>query len=335
MIRTLKITSLSLVILAGIIILLPAVFGFRKDEEIEKLLSSAGAVERFENQVGDRLGRNRDTESPLVSQARKFADYLNPPAVKTKRPKRTVRKPPAVRKSPAVSSKFQLIGTSFYALRPQQSLALIDQPGKGLCWVRQGGRVGHSTIEQIKDGLVIVKDGSGTYELTAQRTKRPSLITPAGAVKGVPGSGPQQTAKQAGSQTKMPAEPRAGDSDELALMQMLVAELKAMKNDSGQADTTIMDADAAKIDQFIAQLETQRVTDAEAQRLDELAKGLNGQDQEPNRVGGEPNQLGRQEPQKNLTGKVQKKTEDSNKIVRPRRTRRSRGGAESGRRPNR
>ena len=49
MIKTLRITSIIAVILAVILILLPAAFGFRKDEDVEQLLSSAGAVEKFKN----------------------------------------------------------------------------------------------------------------------------------------------------------------------------------------------------------------------------------------------------------------------------------------------
>lgn len=48
------------------------------------------------------------------------------------------------------------------------SLALIDEPGKGQHWVKQSREVGHLRIERIREGLVIVKSGKETFELTIQ-----------------------------------------------------------------------------------------------------------------------------------------------------------------------
>jgi hypothetical protein len=95
-----------------------------------------------------------------------FACYLNPP------PPPPAQASPAVARSasqpapPApVTPKFNLVGTSFYATRPELSLALIDEPGKGFNWVRQGSSVGHLTIEQIKDGSITIKDSQGSSEM--------------------------------------------------------------------------------------------------------------------------------------------------------------------------
>jgi hypothetical protein len=56
------------------------------------------------------------------------------------------------------------------------SLALIDEPGKGLRWVRPSSKVGHLIIEQVKDGIVVVRDGQNSFEIVAERPVKKSLL---------------------------------------------------------------------------------------------------------------------------------------------------------------
>jgi hypothetical protein len=87
------------------------------------------------------------------------------------------------------------------------SLALIDEPGKGLHWVRQSSKVGHLLIEQIKDGLIVVKDGKGTFELEAEQKPEISLL------EGAPGaSGRTGDSSKTGDSGKTSASGRAGVS---------------------------------------------------------------------------------------------------------------------------
>ena len=150
MIKTLRITSITAAILAVVFFILPTVFGIRSDKQSEQFLNSAGAIEKFNEVKGNKSRKSEEQTSPLVKQAKAFSLYLNPPP-KPQKPstysKTTRRKPPTV------SAKFKLIGTSYYALHPELSLALIDEPGKGFRWVKQSSKVGHLIIEQVKDGL--------------------------------------------------------------------------------------------------------------------------------------------------------------------------------------
>jgi len=173
MIKTLRITSVIAVVLAVGFFIFPAVFGVRSDEQTERFLNSAGVIERFSKAQRQNNTESKDQISPLVKQAEAFALYLNPPP-----PKRAVayHKPTATPRPKTVSAKFELIGTSYYASHPELSLALIDEPGKGSHWVRQSSKVGHLVIEQVKDGLVVVRDGKRTFELTAERPKKTSLL---------------------------------------------------------------------------------------------------------------------------------------------------------------
>ncbi|MHC4571357.1 MAG: hypothetical protein ACYS0C_04690 [Planctomycetota bacterium] len=179
MIKTLRITSVIVVVLAVVFFAFPAVFGFRSDEQAEQFLNSASVIEKFSKVKGKKSAKTESQISPLVKQAEAFALYLNPPKPK-KPPATSTRKmaKPSITPRPAgpVSSKFNLIGTSYYASHPDLSLALIDEPAKGLRWVRQSTAVGHLIIELVKDGSVVVRDGKRTFEIPAERAKKRSLL---------------------------------------------------------------------------------------------------------------------------------------------------------------
>jgi hypothetical protein len=175
MIKTLRITTIIVAVLAVVFFALPAAFGFRGDKQIEQFLNSAGVIEGFKEAKGEKSGDNQHEISPLVKQAEAFALYLNPPPKSTPAPSA-----PGVKSEPRpagpVAAKFNLIGTSRHVLQPELSIALIDEPGKGLYWVRQSGKVGHLIIEQIRDGVVVVRDGQNTFELVAERPEKRSLV---------------------------------------------------------------------------------------------------------------------------------------------------------------
>jgi len=168
MIKTLRITGIITAVLAGILFVFPVVFGVRSDKGVEQLLNSSGVVEKFSKSKADKAAGNDESAGggPLVKQAQAFALYLNPPQPKaglTDRSKVGPRGP--------VAAQFTLIGTSFSAARPETSLAFIDEPGKGMNFVRQSSQVGHLVIEQIKDGLIVVRDGQRTFEMAVQKSQ--------------------------------------------------------------------------------------------------------------------------------------------------------------------
>jgi hypothetical protein len=167
MIKTLRITSIVVGVLAATLLVLPALFGVRGDAKIEGLLKSPGAADKYLAAKGNRPARDESQTSPLVKAAAGFHLILEPPPPPPPKPPPPGTRPAANQPAPpVVTPKFNLVGTSYYAGRPELSLALIDEPGKGLNWVRQGSTVGHLTIEQIKDGSITIKDGQGTSEMT-------------------------------------------------------------------------------------------------------------------------------------------------------------------------
>ncbi len=169
MIKTLRITGIIAAILAGVLFVFPVVFGVRSDEQVQQLLSSPTVIDKFSKAKTDKTATNEDAArgGPLVKQAQSFALYLNPPESKISSANQrggipTPRGP--------IEAKFTLMGTSFFAAHPELSLAFIDEPGKGLRWVRQSSQIGHLVIEQIKDGLIVVRDGQRTYDIAVQKS---------------------------------------------------------------------------------------------------------------------------------------------------------------------
>jgi hypothetical protein len=185
MIKTLQIMSVLAVALAAVLVVFSVVvFGARGDKDIKELLGEPGVIEKFNNSVGNKATRSTNEVSPLVQQAGAFALYLNPP--KPIEPRPVIGRPSTVKRAPSATPKFKILGTSFYKNRPESSMALIDEPGKGLHWVRQSSMVGHLLIEEVKDGIVVVKDNSGTFELKAEETPYISLLEGAPAVPSKP-----------------------------------------------------------------------------------------------------------------------------------------------------
>jgi hypothetical protein len=287
MIKTLRITSIIAVVLAVVFFVFPAVFGVRGDKQIEQFLNSAGAIEEFREAKGDKVEDERHEISPLVKQAEAFALYLNPPPKPKPEPSVSEGKSEPRPVGP-VTAKFKLVGTSRYALHPELSLALIDEPGKGLYWVRQFSKVGHLIIEQVKDGLVVVRDGKSTFELVAERPEKRSLLKANSSSGGrITDSNPPEI----DAEVQMSAEEKemmeAEVEKALAEMDAMQAESEAVQADV-EAGETNSGSKAKEIaaagKRSISDLETMRISAREARGLGRLGRRLKNVQREPNRV---------------------------------------------------
>ncbi len=302
MIKTLRITSVAAVALAVVFFAFPAVFGVRGDEQTERFLNSAGVIEKFNKLRSGKSAKGRSQVSPLVKQAEAFALYLDPP--KPPKPEITT---PGPRPTPipgpkpkVVSAKFTLIGTSYYASHPELSLALIDEVGKGLRWVRQSGKVGHLIIEEVKAGLVVVRDGQGTFELAPQRPEKRSLLKGAAssARTGPKSTLPSSIGPKAASTVPAPAasstisrrlpssRPPRVSAEESAALEKLMSKLKTVRESaqsdkagSGRSDEDV----AALMGKLLSDFQSTRISAEEAKRLDRLGKELKDISEDPNR----------------------------------------------------
>jgi len=290
MIKTLRITSIIVAALAVVFFVFPVIFGVRSDEQTKQFLNSAGVIEKFSKAKGKESTKGESQISPLVKQAEAFALYLNPPKPKKAPPAHRTDRPSIIPRPPApVSPKFKLIGTSHYASHPELSLALIDEVGKGLRWVRQSGKLGHLIIEQVKDGLVVVRDGKRTFDLVAERPEKRSLLK-------------EPLSRATGSKSILSASGKAGgritgdrapqkNAEEIAALQKeqaklaekIFAELEAMQADaeSDKTDSEHAEENTAKTKK---DLESTRISAEEAKRLGRLGKLLKNTQQGPNQV---------------------------------------------------
>ncbi|MCK4292850.1 MAG: hypothetical protein KAY65_06615 [Planctomycetes bacterium] len=304
MIKTLQITSILAAIVAVGLLISSVVFGVHKDDRIEAFLNSPSVLDRFaEEAKGSQAKRSTTKISPLVQQAGMFASYLAP---KPKAPpirKRVVTQVPNEGPRPEqVSAKFKLIGVSFCEFDPKMSLAFIDEPGKGLHWVRQASSVGHLVIEEVKDGLVVVRDGQRTFEMQAEEEPiAASVVGGPPRTSVVPGR-PGSPRPAVGSGTRVGIAPRTGipgrtsngrrppvsprlSQTESSRMNALADRLKTLQGASRAGSRASKESEeGAKAIEMMKKLlsDAQRVSPEEAANLDNLGKNLKGTRADPN-----------------------------------------------------
>ncbi|MHC4166080.1 MAG: hypothetical protein ACYSWQ_03905 [Planctomycetota bacterium] len=170
MIKTLRITSVLAAIAAAVLIkyfVFPMVVGAGGDDRVDKVLDAPTVVEKFRETTDAGTKSTGGPRSPLVEQALAFAGHLAP---KTKVPPPGTRGRGSTTRPPtlATTPKFKVFATTYFEGNPSLSQALIDEPGRGRRWVRQSSMVGHLLIEQVKDGVVVVKSSKDTYELPVE-----------------------------------------------------------------------------------------------------------------------------------------------------------------------
>jgi hypothetical protein len=165
---------------ASVLLILTAVavlnsVSYAEQLNLKEILSKPGVAEQMQASYSGKSTYDGQQDTPLVVQAKKFALRINPPP-----PPEPVQRPTAenrpVRPKAEVSASFKLLGTSYHFGDAAQSWALIDEVGKGMHWVKQGGKVGHLNIEKVGDGSVLINDNGRKYELVAERKNMPDLV---------------------------------------------------------------------------------------------------------------------------------------------------------------
>ena len=135
--------------------------GLRHDKHKDAFLAAPSATDVFKKVKPAQSVTEQDV--PLIKQAQVLALCLNPP-----KPKDAVVSTEPV--APVIiTPKFKLLGTSFYPDDPNRSIALIDEPGKGMHWIAVSEKVGHLTITQIADGRVVYTDGQKSMEMMVEK----------------------------------------------------------------------------------------------------------------------------------------------------------------------
>ena len=289
MIKALRITSVLAAVLAVVFVVAPVVVGVRNDEGIEKSLNSPSVVEKFKKTVGNKAKTSKDETSPLVKQAESFALYLNPPKPKVSK---TVKDGKTFARAPVVTPKFKVVGISYNNSHPESSIALIDEPGKGMHWVRQSDKIGHLIVEQIKDGIIVVDNGGRTSEMKAEQKQEPSLLEGDPVVSNIP-SKAKDVPSRAGFKSSKPTlpalkksggtrfiggSPLAGKKSisprktfEEAESRKLMEQLREIQRSANKDGSGLSQEERAEmIEKIISQYKASRsrLTDEEAKKLD-------------------------------------------------------------------
>lgn len=309
MVKTVRIASIIATLSAIVFIILPAVSGASVGKKkAEKSFEAQSVVETFKKTQGDRSRRKSDQVPPLVKEAQAFALYLNPPkVVPTQQPvdrSRTALPPitPIQR-----GAKFNLIATCVHKSNPKLSVALIDEPGKDRRWVRQSVKVGHLIIKEVKDGFVVINDGTRTYELPmAQKPVETSLVVGKSSAdaKTLQTGRPavlteitkyQRTSLTPEKLTTAKTPPKTVQKNKKTPPQITAEEQELMNKfidnidniiaetgiDKAATEENLKKADAL-IEKYFSELENMRITGKEAKKLNDLGKKLDSQKNDPN-----------------------------------------------------
>ncbi|MHC4206811.1 MAG: hypothetical protein ACYSTT_19320 [Planctomycetota bacterium] len=292
MINTLRITSVVAAILAGVFFVFPVIYGVRSDEGIEEFLKLPSAKEKFEKAADTKTKTSENRESPLVKQAEAFALYLNPVKSPVKRITRS-GKTTSISDKVTVTPKFPVLATIVYPENPNLSQALINEPGKGRHWVRQSSKVGHLFLEQVEDGLVVLKSGDETYEIKIAEeaeTGSPGKPSAGSSLRSSPSSAkPASTAFSRASanvrRTRNVPQRTPKSSIEKEKTDQFVNELKELRQSSasGKTDSKIDPEERnARIQELISKYKSIRVSPEESEKLDNMGEELKGIKQDPN-----------------------------------------------------
>jgi hypothetical protein len=289
MIRTLRITSVAAVLLAGVVlasVLGPVSlisFGVRSDKQVKKVLDAPSAVDRFKEQHPDK-DQSQDTTPPLVKQAELFADILKPRVPTSAQAPATAARA-AVRPSvtpPVVSANFNLVGLS-YSPSPAFSFAYIRLPDQTYQWVQPGSQIGHIVVKEVRSDRIIYWDGRQDVEkMVEQPPETGSMLETGKAVPMLEAPAPRQpTIGQAPShpvaQPAMASQPVATPADSTAAglspeeqqnLGDLAARLRELDKDPANR--------AAAQQKLIEEFRSSRVSTEEAKKLGNLGEELNG-----------------------------------------------------------
>jgi hypothetical protein len=297
MINTLRITSVIAVILAGVFFVFPVVFGVRSNQQVNEFIASPGVRERFEQAADSKSKSTENRASPLVQQAEAFALYLNPPKSKTPTSPLGPKTGTIIRSTSGITPKFKVFATSYCQNNPELSLALIDEPGQGRHWVRQSSKVGHLLVEQVKDGLVVVKSGEETFELAIEQIPETTALKAASPVSAqVPSQSSLRSTLPASSKTssgvarvlRPAAQPRANIENDVKLEELARKLIDVQRNSqTGKTGPALSDEEKnARTLELISQYKSARrptrVSVKEAEELGDLGQTLEDAQAEPN-----------------------------------------------------
>lgn len=296
MVRMVRIAGVAALILSGLVV--ASVFGpvqllrsrSPNDAGIQEFLKSPSAVERFNSQHG-AAPDTQDKTPPLVRHAEGLAAILTP-RVETSGPPRQPDNEARISRTPPPSvSRFALVGVSYCPSDPQSCFAYIRMPDNTCEWVRPGGQVGHIIVKQVNANSIICLEGQRTSEMMVETPMNTASILETGAASSPISSGvpvPAPTGP-AGLRPEMLDHSNAAASAAARLqlneqerknMDELIGRMKQElgKNPAaGKTDSNVTPANrTAEMGRLISEIQSSRVSEEEARKLETLGEQLNG-----------------------------------------------------------
>jgi hypothetical protein len=162
--------SISVLVCAGLVFVLCANQWLQyAHNNVQKIEPSI--VEKFQSIGNIHKESNQEQVSPLVSQSSEFALIIDPPKLpevvkEVEQPEPEVT--PPVFRAPKPSARFKLLSTSYNRDRPEDSVALIDEPGKGEHWAKAGDFIGNFVLERIESGSIVYRYGNQVSEMAVE-----------------------------------------------------------------------------------------------------------------------------------------------------------------------
>lgn len=302
MVSTLRITSVAIILLAGLVVVLVAGpssmvpnllagFALHNDPEMERILSEPSVVEEY---VGTHGGSRsaQDTTSALVREAEAFKNILDPPpppAGSRTAAKRPLGRPDTrpVVKPISSTAQFALVGTT---VSTDNSFAYIRLQDKTYRWVRQGDEIGHLTIREIRKGSIVCWNGQAEVEMATESVPQTASLLEVGSPSVTPSElRPTSVSPRSGRITGQPvAQPwsrglsaTAGGGEmneqEREALGDLVGRLRDLQKDNAASPDANMTPEAreAAVKRLIAEYKSSHVSPEEAERVEDLGRELN------------------------------------------------------------
>ena len=166
MLKTLRASSVVVMILSVCAVTALIVFGFKDNPETKQFLQTQSILETIRSRIANTESQD-GTAHPLVIQAHLFAiriDPPSPPAISTRIPKNQDdltniggggSEAEIPDKKTETTPRFNLLATVRYESSPEKSLALF-KTGDKQQWFRMGETVDCYQIKEIKDGRVLI-----------------------------------------------------------------------------------------------------------------------------------------------------------------------------------
>jgi hypothetical protein len=297
MVSTLRITSVVVILLAGLVLVLVvgprslvpdllAGFAVRNDPEIERILTEPSVVDAWRDAHGDSPQSNQGATAPLVREAESFKNILDPPpapvTAAAKRPAPAPR-PSAVVKPVPSSANFELIGTTVSA---DNSFAYIRLPDRTYRWVRKGEEIGHLRINEIRHGAIVCWDGHADVEMVTEPIPATASLLEAegsSASRADVRPSPVASASAGGRITGEPVarpwtpESSVAQDDEMNDQEDLISRLRELqKSGPWPSDPNAASEDRdAVIKKLMAEYRSSRISPEEAKKVEDLGRELN------------------------------------------------------------